>query len=188
LLLRFHKPFGVLSQFRDRERPTLGDYIDLPNVYPAGRLDLNSEGLLLLTDSGALQARISHPRYKLEKIYLAQVEGYPDGAAMDALRQGVQLRDGFAQARWAHTTSVPDLPEREPPVTPHRDANSSWVEIALTAGRNRQVRRMLAAVGFPVLRLVRTQVGPWSLAGLAPGQAEVLPADSEKLLWRTSNP
>jgi len=184
LLLRFFKPFGVLSQFRDRERPTLADYIQQPGVYPAGRLDMNSEGLLLLTDSGSVQARISHPRYKLEKVYLAQVEGAADSIVTSRLTAGVELGDGVAQAAWARLVPEPDLTGREPPVTPHRAANSSWVELALTTGRNRQVRRMLAAVGYPVLRLVRTRIGPWDLTGLEPGQAQMLPAESEQWLWR----
>jgi 23S rRNA pseudouridine2457 synthase len=186
LLLRFFKPFGVLSQFRDTERTTLADYIDLPKVYPAGRLDMNSEGLMLLTDSGAIQARISHPRYKLEKVYLAQVEGHPDASLAGALTGGVELRDGMAFAAWARLAPTPTLPARHPPVTAHRDANSSWVELALTGGRNRQVRRMLAALGYPVLRLVRTQIGPWSITGLNPGDSEVLPPGAEKILWRGS--
>ncbi len=177
--MRFYKPFGVLCQFRDPKRPTLADYIDVPEVYPAGRLDLHSEGLLLLTDNGALQARLSHPRHKVEKVYWAQVEGHPDEQALATLCTGVALSDGVATARWAQPCVPEDLPPRTPPVTPHRDANSSWVELALTQGRNRQVRRMLAAVGHPVLRLVRVRIGPWSIAGLEPGQSERLPPEAE---------
>ena len=184
MLVRFFKPFGVLSQFQDPDRPTLADYIALPGIYPAGRLDMTSEGLLLLTDSGALQARISQPRYKLEKVYLAQIEGTADPALAQALTNGVTLKDGMARASWARLTDAPQLPKRNPPVTPHRAANSQWVELALTSGRNRQVRRMLAALGHPVLRLVRTQIGPWTLAGLEPGQAQTVPAEEERRLWQ----
>lgn len=179
MLMRFYKPFGVLCQFRDPTRPTLANYIDVPGVYPAGRLDLNSEGLLLLTDNGALQARLSHPRHKVEKVYWAQVEGHPDPAALARLCTGVALADGVATARWAEPCTPVDLPPRAPAVTPHRAANASWVELALTEGRNRQVRRMLATVGHPVLRLVRVRIGPWSIAGLQPGESERLPPEAE---------
>lgn len=172
-LLRFYKPYGVLSQFRDPERPTLGDYIDRPGVYPAGRLDRDSEGLLLLTDDGALQARISHPKFKLEKVYWVQIEARPQddeiAAAADRLRTGVELRDGWAFAHAVSAIAPPPLPPRQPPVTPHRDARSSWLAVTLTQGRNRQVRRMLAALGWPVLRLHRPRIGPVTLDGLQPG-------------------
>lgn len=178
-LIRFYKPFGVLSQFTDPERATLADYVDVPGVYPAGRLDRDSEGLLLLTDDGVLQARIAEPRFKLEKVYWAQVEGRPDAAALAglaaALRAGVPLRDGPARAERLRSLTPPALPPRDPPVTPHRDARSSWLEVVLTSGRNRQVRRMLAAVGLPVLRLHRARIGPVTLDGLAPGQFETIP-------------
>ena len=177
-LIRFYKPFGVLSQFTDAggTRPTLADYVDVPGVYPAGRLDRDSEGLLLLTDDGGLQARIAHPRFKLEKVYWAQVEAQPDDAALAAARQslleGVALKDGPARAERVRRLDAPDLPERSEPVTPHRAARSSWLEVVLTEGRNRQVRRMLAAVGMPVLRLHRCSIGPVTLAGLRPGEYE----------------
>lgn len=178
-LIRFYKPFGVLSQFRDAERPTLADFIDLPGVYPAGRLDMDSEGLMLLTDDGPLQARISHPRHKLVKVYWVQVEGAPDDAAFDAVRarllEGVDLRDGRARAVAVRRMSPPELPERHPPVTAHRAGRSSWLEVHLDTGRNRQVRRMLAAVGLPVLRLLRYRIGPVVLEGLAPGEWETVP-------------
>jgi len=175
-LLRFHKPAGVLTQFRDPERPTLKDYIDVPGVYPAGRLDRDSEGLVLLTDDGALQARISHPRHKLEKEYWAQVEAHPDSSDLSPLLRGVDLRDGPAKAVDARPMDPPDWPAREPPVTPHRDARSSWVTVTLTEGRNRQVRRMLAAVGCPVLRLIRVRIGPVTLDGLPVGRWERITA------------
>ena len=178
-LIRFYKPYGVLSQFRDPDRPTLADFIDTPGVYPAGRLDMDSEGLMLLTDDGALQARISHPRHKLVKAYWVQVEGEPDDAAFAAvrarLREGVDLRDGRARAVAVQRMAPPDLPERSTPVTRHRASRSSWLEVQLDTGRNRQVRRMLAAVGLPVLRLIRYRIGPVVLDGLAPGEWETVP-------------
>jgi 23S rRNA pseudouridine2457 synthase len=175
MLIRFYKPYGVLCQFRDAAlRPCLGDYIDQPGVYAAGRLDMDSEGLLLLTDDGALQARISHPRFKLRKTYQVQVEARPDMNAFAAIARelcdGVLLGDGIAHAVSVRQIDAPALPPREPAVTPHRAGRSSWVEVVLTEGRNRQVRRMLAAVGMPVLRLVRVAIGAIDLAGLAPGQ------------------
>lgn len=169
-LIRFHKPWGVLSQFTDAEgRPVLADFIDVPGVYPAGRLDRDSEGLLLLTDDGALQARISSPRFKLEKTYLAQVEQFPDAAALKRLVQGVMLRDGPARALRARVVEAPTLPDRDPPIRPRAGKHPGWVELVLTEGRNRQVRRMLAAVDCPVLRLIRTRIGTWSLDDLPPG-------------------
>ena len=179
MLIRFYKPYGVLSQFRDPSRPTLGDYIKQPGVYPAGRLDMDSEGLMLLTDEGALQARISQPQSKTLKVYWAQVEGQPDPAEFDSVRsallEGVELKDGLARAVDVRRLNPPDLAKRQLPVTPHRAARSSWLEVHLVSGRNRQVRRMLAAVGLPVLRLLRYQIGPVSLDGLEPGESETLP-------------
>lgn len=179
MLIRFYKPYGVLSQFRDPTRPTLGDYIKQPGVYAAGRLDMDSEGLMLLTDDGALQARISQPRSKTLKIYWAQVEGQPDSTEFEGVRsallEGVKLKDGLAQAVDVRRREPPDLVQRQPPVTPHRAARSSWLEVDLISGRNRQVRRMLAAVGLPVLRLLRYQIGPVNLDGLEPGESEMLP-------------
>jgi 23S rRNA pseudouridine2457 synthase len=169
-LIRFYKPYGVLSQFTPEGRwRGLKDFIDLPGVYVAGRLDADSEGLLLLTDDGALQARIADPRFKLEKTYLVQVEGVPDAAALDTLCHGVQLNDGPtlpARARWIEP---PDLAERVPPIRQRKAIPTSWLELAIREGRNRQVRRMTAAVGHPTLRLVRAAIGPFTLDGLAPG-------------------
>jgi 23S rRNA pseudouridine2457 synthase len=171
LLIRFNKPYGVLSQFTPEGRwRGLKDFIDLPGVYVAGRLDADSEGLLLLTDDGALQARIADPRFKLEKTYWAQVEGVPDEAALQALRQGVQLNDGAtlpARARLLET--APALWEREPPIRQRQNIPTAWIALAIREGRNRQVRRMTAAVGHPTLRLVRAAIGPYTLDGLAPG-------------------
>ncbi|MDT8991979.1 pseudouridine synthase [Curvibacter sp. APW13] len=171
-LIAFNKPYGVLSQFTPEGRwAGLKDYIDLPGVYVAGRLDADSEGLLLLTSDGALQARISDPRHKMEKTYWVQVEGEPDEAALEALRRGVQLNDGPTRpARARHIDEPAGLWERIPPVRFRQSIPTRWIELAIREGRNRQVRRMTAAVGFPTLRLVRAAIGPYTLDGLAPGQ------------------
>lgn len=184
-LIRFYKPFGVLSQFRDPDRPTLADYLSVPGVYPAGRLDRDSEGLLLLTDDGALQARIAEPRHKQPKVYWVQVEARPapeeTAALARRLAAGVDLRDGLARADALHSITDPQLPPRDPPVTAHRADRGSWLEVVLSSGRNRQVRRMLAAVGLPVLRLHRARIGPVDLQGLSPGQYEEMPVPD---VWR----
>ena len=171
LLIRFNKPYGVLSQFTPEGRwRGLKDFIAIPGVYVAGRLDADSEGLLLLTDDGKLQARIADPRFKLEKTYWAQVEGLPDEAALQALRQGVQLNDGPTRpARARLMQPPPGLWEREPPIRVRQTQATAWIELAIREGRNRQVRRMTAAVGHPTLRLVRAAIGPYTLDGLAPG-------------------
>ncbi len=170
-LLLLHKPYGVLSQFRSREgRPTLADYLPLGGVYAAGRLDADSEGLLLLTDDGRLQARLADPRFTLEKTYWVQVEGAPTPALLDRLRSGVVLRDGRARAVAATQIPDPGLPTRAPPIRVRKSVPTAWLEIVLTEGRNRQVRRMTAAVGLPTLRLVRAAVGPYRLGALRPGE------------------
>ncbi len=171
-LIRFHKPYGVLSQFTPEGRwQGLKDYIDLPGVYVAGRLDADSEGLLLLTSDGALQARIADPRHKMEKTYWVQVEGLPDDAALAALRSGVVLNDGpTLPARARLLEPAPAVWERTPPIRERKAIPTAWVELIIREGRNRQVRRMTAAVGHPTLRLIRAAVGPYSLQGLAPGQ------------------
>lgn len=173
-LLLFNKPFGVLSQFTDRGSPTaratLSDYIAVKGVYPAGRLDRDSEGLLLLTDDGHLQARIADPRFKLPKTYLVQVEGDPQEAALARLRQGIELKDGMTLPAEAARIDAPDLWLRDPPIRVRKSVPDSWLTITIREGRNRQVRRMTAAVGLPTLRLVRWSIGDWTLAGLAPGQ------------------
>lgn len=172
-VILFNKPFGVLSQFTDTksptERPTLSRYIDVPGVYPAGRLDRDSEGLMVLTDDGQLQARIASPKYKAPKTYLAQVEGDPSDADLEPLRRGVTLKDGPTRPAKARLINPPDLWERDPPVRFRKSVPDRWIELTLTEGRNRQVRRMTAAIGFPTLRLVRWSVGNWTLDGLAPG-------------------
>jgi 23S rRNA pseudouridine2457 synthase len=175
-LIRFHKPYGVLSQFTTADdRPTLARFIDVPGVHCAGRLDFDSEGLLLLTDDGRLQSRIAHPKHKLEKVYLAQVvvdrRQPPDWPrTLAALLRGVELRDGLSRPTFAELLEeAPKLPSRDPPIPPHRATNSRWLRIGMTSGRNREVRRMLAAVGHPVLRLVRVRIGPFELGDLARG-------------------
>jgi 23S rRNA pseudouridine2457 synthase len=171
-LILLNKPYGVLCQFSGGEgRPTLADFVPVPGVYPAGRLDADSEGLLLLTDDGALQHRIADPRHKLPKTYLVQVEGVPGEAALQALRDGVQLRDGRTLPCAVRRCDPPAwLWPRDPPVRFRKTVPDGWLEIVLREGRNRQVRRMTAAVGVPTLRLVRLAIGPWRVEGLSPGQ------------------
>lgn len=164
---------GVLSQFTDRgsdsPRATLSDFIDVPGVYPAGRLDRDSEGLLILTDDGAVQARIADPRFKLAKTYLVQVEGEPKDGALDRLRDGVTLNDGPTRPAAVERIAPPELWPRDPPVRVRLTVPDCWLRLTIREGRNRQVRRMTAAVGHPTLRLVRWAVGYWTLEGIAPG-------------------
>lgn len=183
-LVCFNKPYGVLSQFTPEGRwQGLKDYIDLPGVHAAGRLDGDSEGLLLLTDDGQLQARIADPRHKLEKIYWVQVEGIPGEEALETLRRGVQLKDGLTRpARARCMEEPPGLWERQPPIRIRQAIPTAWIELAIREGRNRQVRRMTAAVGFPTLRLIRAAIGPYSLEGLAPGELRLLSGRPEQLL------
>lgn len=173
-LILFNKPFDVLSQFTDKGTPatraTLSDFIAVPGVYPAGRLDRDSEGLLLLTDDGRLQARIADPRFKLPKTYLVQVEGAPDEAALQRLRQGVQLNDGPTRPAEVAAIDPPDLWPRNPPVRFRKTVPDHWLRLTIREGRNRQVRRMTAAVGLPTLRLVRWSIGEWNVAGLQAGE------------------
>lgn len=172
-ILLFNKPYGVLSQFTDARspspRPTLSGFVTVPGVYPAGRLDRDSEGLLVLTDDGALQARIADPRHKLPKTYLVQVEGAPTDADLALLRHGVTLNDGPTRPAQVQRIAPPALWERDPPVRFRKSVPDQWIEITIHEGRNRQVRRMTAHIGFPTLRLVRWQIGDWTLDGLAPG-------------------
>jgi 23S rRNA pseudouridine2457 synthase len=178
-----NKPFRVLSQFSgDGDRQTLADYVEVPSVYPAGRLDFDSEGLLLLTDDGALQARISQPRGGCTKTYLAQVEGVPDATQLARLVSGVKLKDGSARALRAELIDEPAwLWRRDPPVRFRKSVPDAWLRIDLQEGRNRQVRRMTAAVGLPTLRLIRQAIGPFTLDGMAPGESRMLPNEQA---WR----
>lgn len=173
-LILFNKPFGVLPQFTDRgsptERLTLSNFIDLPGVYPAGRLDRDSEGLMLLTSDGKLQARIADPKYKMPKTYLVQVEGEPDAQALDQLRQGVQLKDGLTRPADVDLVEDPALWPRDPPIRVRKNIPDCWLRLTIREGRNRQVRRMTAAVGHPTLRLVRWSIGDWTVEGLPLGE------------------
>ena len=178
-LILFNKPYGVLPQFTDSgtagsPRPTLSNYIDVPGVYPAGRLDMDSEGLMLLTDDGRLQARIADPRFKMPKTYLVQVEGEIDDDALLSLRRGVQLNDGITLPAEAERIDAPDLWPRDPPIRVRKTVPDCWITLTIREGRNRQVRRMTAAIGHPTLRLIRWAIGEWRVEGLKPGE------------WRTS--
>jgi len=177
-LILLNKPYGVLPQFTDREqgRPTLADHVPVKGVYPAGRLDRDSEGLLALSDDGALIARIADPRHKLPKTYWAQVEGVPTDEALERLRRGVELNDGPTLPAGARLMAEPaGLWPRDPPVRFRASIPTAWIELTLREGRNRQVRRMTAAVGFPTLRLIRWAIGDWTLDGLAPGAWREVP-------------
>ena len=181
-LILFNKPYDVLSQFTDRgtegsARRTLSEFIDVPGVYPAGRLDRDSEGLLLLTDDGRLQARIADPKFKLPKTYLVQVEGEAGEEQLAALRGGVRLKDGMTRPAEAERIDDPQLWPRDPPVRFRKTVADCWLRLTIREGRNRQVRRMTAAIGHGTLRLVRWRIGDWSLDGIAPGtwrEAEVV--------------
>ena len=180
MLIAFNKPFGVICKFRPEPgRRTLADFIQVKNVYPAGRLDTDSEGLLLLTDDGALQARIANPRHKLAKVYWAQVEGAPTAAALLALRSGVSLSDFMTQPAGARIIDAPaDIWPRDPPIRHRANIPTTWLELTLREGKNRQVRRMTAHVGFPTLRLVRARIGHVNVDGLTPGEWRDIDATS----------
>lgn len=175
-IVLFNKPYGVLSQFTPEGRwKGLGEFLSIPGVYPAGRLDADSEGLLLLTDEGAWQAKIADPRHKLEKTYWAQVEGWPDAAALERLAAGVDLKEFTTRPARVRSIDPPaGLWQRDPPIRFRAAIPTSWIELSIREGKNRQVRRMCAAVGFPVLRLVRSAIGPFALGGLQPGESAML--------------
>jgi len=183
-LILFNKPFQVLTRFSsDDARRTLKNFLPIPAIYPAGRLDFDSEGLLLLTDDGRLQAAIAEPRFRLEKSYLVQVEGIADAASLAALRRGVLLKDGLTQPAHAEVAAPPaDLWERDPPIRTRARIPTSWLSLRIREGRNRQVRRMTAAVGLPTLRLIRLSVGPFRLGDLRPGDyRDATPAELAEL-------
>jgi 23S rRNA pseudouridine2457 synthase len=184
LVIRFWKPHGVLTAFTDREgRATLADHIDVPDVYAAGRLDRDSEGLLLLTRGTHFRTQLMRPDIGHPRTYLAQVEGIPDADALTALERGVDLKDGPTRpARAELLAAAPELPDRDPPIRVRKTVPDRWIRLTLTEGRNRQVRRMTAAVGHPTLRLVRERVGPIGLDGLGPGEWEVLGPDDRDAL------
>ena len=178
IIVLFNKPFQVLCQFTDesdKKRSTLADYIEVKNVYAAGRLDLDSEGLLVLTNDGQLQAKISSPKFKMAKTYFVQVDNNVDSAAIKQLQNGVELKDGMTRPAKAEIVSEPEwLWERIPPVRERKNIPTSWIKLTITEGKNRQVRRMTAAVGFPTLRLIRYSVGDWSIDGLESGEYQIL--------------
>ncbi|MEM1379415.1 MAG: pseudouridine synthase [Pseudomonadota bacterium] len=178
MLIAFNKPMNVLSHFTSEGGwPGLSDYIDVPGVYAAGRLDRDSEGLLLLTDDGKLQSRIASPKTKMSKTYLVQVEGAPTDADLAPLRRGVTLKDGPARPAQVAIIDPPELWPRNPPVRVRKTVPDTWLRLTISEGKNRQVRRMTAAVGCPALRLVRWSIGPWTLDGLSPGTwTEVRPS------------
>ncbi len=180
-LILFNKPFRVLSQFTctESDKDTLASYIEQPNVYAAGRLDYDSEGLLLLTDNGALQHRIAHPKHKSDKTYWVQVEGMPTKASIETLKTGVTLKDGLTLPAKVRLIDEPKLWQRDPPIRQRANSPTSWLEIIIHEGKNRQIRRMTAAVNLPTLRLIRASIGEWSLDDLQPGQHKSLELKDE---------
>jgi 23S rRNA pseudouridine2457 synthase len=184
IIIRFWKPYGVLTQFSDPQgRPTLSNYINIPNVYSAGRLDMDSEGLLLLTNSGALIHRLTNPKFEHPRTYWVQVERIPDEAALEQLRQGVDIKGHRTRPAQVKRIAPPNIPERLVPVRYRKNVPDCWLELTITEGRNRQVRRMTAAVGHPTLRLLRWAIGPITLEGLSPGEWQELDANEQQALW-----
>ena len=184
-VILFNKPFQVLCQFSEHEnKTTLAKHINFPNIYPAGRLDYDSEGLLILTNDGQLQSLITHPNNKLPKTYWAQLEGDIDSNAISQLSKGVTLKDGVTLPATIQKISAPQINDRIPPIRQRANKPTSWIELTIREGRNRQVRRMTAAVGFPTLRLIRISIGPWNITNLQPGEwkESVLPNDLSKKL------
>lgn len=178
-LILFNKPYQVISQFSEAgDKQTLAKYIDIPGVYPAGRLDYDSEGLLLLTDDGQLQHRIAHPKHKSPKTYWVQVEGIPSLTNLERLRKGIELKDGLTLPAKIKVIDEPELWERIPPIRQRANIPTTWLEITIKEGRNRQVRRMTAAIDHPTLRLVRTQIGQWSLKNIVPGEYQELEVEA----------
>lgn len=185
-IIKFWKPYNVLTQFTDKEgRPTLADYIKLLKIYAAERLDMDSEGLLLLTDDNRLKTRLTEPRFEHPRTYWVQVERIPNEAALEQLRRGVQLKDGMTRPALVERLATPDLPPRDPPIRFRKNVPDCWLALTLTEGRNRQARRMTAAVGHPALRLVRWAVGPITLEELSPGEWKVLTDEETEALWRS---
>lgn len=175
MLVLFNKPFRVLSQFSPApDKRTLADFIHIQRIYPAGRLDYDSEGLLLLTDDGRLQQRIADPRFARLKEYWVQVEGVPADADLQRLREGVQLNDGMTRPARVVRIDEPDVGPRDPPIRERRAIPTAWLNIGISEGRNRQVRRMTAHIGYPTLRLIRHRIGDWCIDGLAPGEFRIL--------------
>lgn len=188
-LILLNKPYGVTCQFSaSDDRRTLADLVPVPNVYPAGRLDVDSEGLVVLTDDGVLQHRITDPRHKMPKTYWVQIDGEPNRAALEVLRRGVELNDGMTRPARARVIVEPRLWPRDPPIRVRREIPTRWLEMVVREGRNRQIRRMTAAVGHPTLRLVRVGVGPFALGGLAPGEWRDVPVPAELATGRHAAP
>ncbi|MEE8058085.1 MAG: pseudouridine synthase [Pseudomonadales bacterium] len=188
-IILLNKPFNVLCQFTDREgRATLAEHIAKSGIYPAGRLDYDSEGLVVLTDDGHIQHQISSPGFRCNKTYWVQVEGNPDSSALEPLRQGIKLNDGICRPARVKSIDEPEIWPRDPPIRDRKNQPTSWIEITISEGRNRQVRRMTAAIGFPTLRLIRIKVGSWSINDLKPGEMKTLTIHAPNLATRRHTP